>query len=164
MTRTKDSKQMRVCMFCGRQAKQIEFDCECFRGRGNRGVPLPRKAPFGVKHEKGWGEYTVAAVAGEKAAAFQRLRKFGLVREMNFPHYRLTKKEKAQELRSLFKYGPAKITDGKIEQTMHAQGFCWSYHPHAWEVRCGDTLTPMEVFLDDEKLWKALDKRAYTAA
>lgn len=43
---------------------------------------------------------------------------------------------------------------------MHAQGYFWSYHRHAWEVRCGDMLTPMEVFLDDEKLWKALGKRA----
>ena len=164
MTRTKDSKQMRVCMFCGRQAKQIEFDCECFRGPRKPWSSPPKKSAIWRKNEKGWGEYTVAAVAGEKAAAFQRLRRFGLMREMNFPHYRLTKKEKAQELRSLFKYGPAKITDGKIEQTMHAQGFCWSYHPHAWEVSSGDALTPMEVFLNDEKLMKVLDMRAYNGS
>jgi hypothetical protein len=116
------------------------------------------------KHERLWGEYAVVGIAAEKIVTFQRLRKFGLVREMNFPHYRLTKKEKAQELRSLFEYGPAKITDGEIEQTMHAQGFCWSYHPHSWEVRCGDMLTPMEVFMDDKMLMKVLDKRAYNGS
>ncbi len=152
---------MRVCMFCGRQVRKSEFDCECFRGPRKPWGPPAKKSAMWRKHEKGWGEYAVVGIAGEKMTAFQRLRKFGLMQEMNFPHYRLTKKEKAQELRSLFKYGPAKITDGEIEQTMHAQGFCWSYHPHSWEVRCGDVPTAMEVFMDDAKLMKVLDKRAY---
>ena len=152
---------MRVCGFCGRQGKKTEFDCECFRGNRKPWSPPAKKSAIWRKNLELWGEYAVVGIAGEKMTAFQRLRKFGLVREMNFPHYRLTKKEKAQELCSLFKYGPAKITDGEIEQTMHAQGFCWSYHPHSWEVRCGDMPTAMEVFMDDAKLMKVLDKRAY---
>jgi len=127
-------------------------------------MSVKKKSAVYIEQEKRWGEYAVVGIAAEKIVTFQRLRKFGLVREMNFPHYRLTKKEKAQELRSLFKYGPAKITDGEIEQTMHAQGFCWSYHPHSWEVRCGDMLTPMEVFKDDKMLMKVLDKRAYNGS
>jgi DNA methylase len=106
------------------------------------------------KHERLWGEYAVVGISGEKIATFQRLRKDG------FPHYDLSKKEKAKELRSLFHYGPASIVGGEIAQTMHALSFCWSYHPHAWDVRCGDMLTPMEVFHDDKKLWNALGKRA----
>ena len=155
MTSTKDSKQMRVCMFCGRQGKKTEFDCECFRGPRKPWSPPAKKSAMWRKHEKGWGEYAVAVIAGEKMAAFQRLRKNG------FPHYNLSELEKVNELLSLVKYGPAPIIDGEIGQSMHAQGYFWSYHPHAWEVRCGDALTPMEVFLDDEKLWNALDKRAY---
>lgn len=155
---------MRVCMFCGRQVRESEFDCEYCRGERKPWSPPAKNSAVYIEQEKHWGEYAVVGVAAEKIVTFQRLRKFGLVREMNFPHYRLTNKEKAQELRSLFKYGPAKITDGEIEQTMHAQGFCWSYHPHSWEVRCGDKLSPMEVFMDDEMLMKVLDKRAYNGS
>src|ERR1700722_3487705 len=122
------------------------------------------KSAVYIEQEKRWGEYAVVGVAAEKIVTFQRLRKFGLVREMNFPHYRLTKKEKAKELLSLARYGPAHIIGGEIAQTMHAQGFCWSYHPHSWEVRCGDLLTPMEEFLDDKMLMKVLDKRACTTS
>ena len=124
-----------------------------------------KKSAVYIEQEKHWGEYAVVGVAAEKIAAFRRLRKFSLVREMDFPHYRLTNKEQAQELRSLFRYGPAKIVDGdQVAQTMHALGFCWSYFPHAWEVRSGDALTPMQVFMDDEMLMKALDKRAYNGS
>jgi hypothetical protein len=152
---------IRVCMFCGRQVRESEFDCEYCRGERKPWSPPAKKSAVYIEQEKHWGEYAVVGVAAEINITFQRLRKFGLVREMNFPHYRLTKKEKAQELRSLFKYGPVKITDGEIEQTMHAQGFCWSYHPHSWEVRCGDMPTAMEVFMHDAKLMRVLDKRAY---
>jgi hypothetical protein len=111
------------------------------------------------KHERLWGEYVVVGIAGEKIATFQRLRKDG------FPYYKLSELKRAKELLALVKYGPAPIVAGEkgqieIAQSMHAQGYFWSYHPHAWEVRCGDALTPMEVFLDDEKLWNALGKRA----
>jgi hypothetical protein len=66
---------------------------------------------------------------------------------------------------TVVRYGPAPIVAGEggqseIAQTMHAQGFFWSYHPHSWKVRCGKMLTPMEVFLDSEKLWETLVKRA----
>lgn len=136
--------------------------------KGGKRMSVKKKSAMYIEQEKRWGEYAVVGVAAEKSVTFQRLRKFGLVREMNFPHYRLTTKEKAQELRSLFKYGPAKIVGGEngleIAQTMHALGTCWSYFPHAWEVRSGDALTPMEVFMDDEMLMKALDKRAYNGS
>lgn len=155
---------MRVCMFCGRQVRESEFDCEYCRGERKPWSPPAKKSAVYIEQEKRWGEYAVVGVAAEKIVTFQRLRKFGLVREMNFPHYRLTNKEKAQELRSLFKYGPAKFVDGVVTQTMHALGFCWSYFPHAWEVRSGDALTPMQVFMDDEMLMRALDKRAYNGS
>jgi hypothetical protein len=148
---------IRVCMFCGRTVSEGEFECAWCRGEKKPWNPPAKKSAIWRKHEKGWGEHTVVAVAGEKMAAFQRLRARG-----RFPSYDLTAKQKVKELRSLVKHGPARITaNGEIEQTMHALGFCWSYFPHAWEVRCGDMLTPMEVFNDDAMLMKVLDKRAY---
>ncbi len=107
-----------------------------------------------TKQERIWGQHAVIGITIEMLVAFDRLRRNG------FPHYDLSELEKAKELLSLCRYGPAPIIDGEIAQTMHAQGFFWSYHPHSWEVRCGDMLTPIEVFRDNEKLWEALGKRA----
>ncbi|HET8925570.1 MAG TPA: DNA methyltransferase [Candidatus Acidoferrum sp.] len=76
------------------------------------------------------------------------------------PYYKPTEKEKLEELRELLRHGPARIVDGEVTQTMHAQGFCWSYHPHSWEVRCNGKLTPMEISRDYDKLWEALEERA----
>jgi hypothetical protein len=107
-----------------------------------------------TKQERIWGKHAVIGITIDMLVAFDRLRRNG------FPHYDLSDLKKAKELLSLSRYGPAPVIDGDIAQTMHAQGFCWSYHPHSWEVRCGDMLTPMEVFRNNEKLWDALDKRA----
>jgi hypothetical protein len=112
-----------------------------------------------TKQERIWGRHAVIGITIEMLIAFDRLRRNG------FPHYDLSELEKAKELLSLSRYGPAsiidsEIADSEIAQTMHALGFCWSYHPHSWEVRCGNMLTPVEVFHDNEKLWKALGKRA----
>ncbi len=106
------------------------------------------------KQEHIWGKHAVIGITFEIAAAWLRLRRNG------FPHYKLSELKRAKELLALVKYGPALVIDGEIAQTMHAQGFFWSYHPHAWEVKCGEMLTPMEAFLEDEKLWNALGKRA----
>ncbi len=107
-----------------------------------------------TKQERIWGKHAIIGVTIEMLIAFDRLRRNG------FPHYDLSELKKAKELLSLSRYGPAPIIDGEIAQTMHAQGFCWSYHPHSWEVRCGEMLTPMEVYRDKGKLWEALEKRA----
>jgi hypothetical protein len=111
------------------------------------------------KQERIWGKHAAIGIGFEIAAAWLRLRRNG------FPYYNLSELEKAKELLALVKYGPAPIVavengQSEIAQSMHAQGYFWSYHPHAWEVRCGDAFTPMEVFLDDDKLWNALRKRA----
>ncbi len=62
------------------------------------------------------------------------LKSHSRLRKNGFPYYKLSKKEKLEELRELLRNGPAPIVDGEVTQTMDAQGFCWSYHPHSWEV------------------------------
>ncbi len=101
-----------------------------------------------------WGHHGSVQTRIEIAEALLRLRKNG------FPYYNLTKKEKLEELRELLRHGPAPIDDSVVTQTMHALGTCWSYFPHAWEVRCNGMLTPMDVFLDDDKLLEVLEERA----
>jgi hypothetical protein len=101
-----------------------------------------------------WGYHGSVQTRVEIAEALLRLRKNG------FPYYNLTKKEKLEEVRELLRHGPAPIADGVVTQTMHALGLCWSYFPHSWEVRCNGMLTPMEVFLDDDKLLEVLENSA----
>lgn len=77
-----------------------------------------------------------------------------------FPIYTLKRDEKRQELLSLLKYDRTQmIQDGVIGQSMHSMGLCWHYHPHAWSVKCGDMLTPMDVFADAELLRDAIARR-----
>lgn len=65
-----------------------------------------------------------------------------------FPIYSFTRQEKREELirflKSDFRRG---IRNGVVQQNnMLGLGLCWSYFPHSWHVRCGDRLTPMQVF------------------
>lgn len=105
------------------------------------------------KAKERWGELAADFVEGYGDGAFQHYRMRG------FPHYVLTAEEKLAEFQSLCDYGPAKIEDGVVLQTMHALGMCWSFFPHSWEVRSNDMLTPMEIFEDDVHFRRAIDKR-----
>ena len=42
---------------------------------------------------------------------------------------------------------------------MHCLRLAWTYFPHFWEVRCGGAkMSPMEIFLDDDKLKSTIRK------
>jgi hypothetical protein len=95
-----------------------------------------------------------AEVATCVEALFQHCRQSG------FPVYDLSRAERRRRLESLLAFDYRSILKGgTIRQTMHAIGLCWHYHPHMWEIRCGNMRTPMQVFLDDELLKKAIEKR-----
>lgn len=81
-----------------------------------------------------------------------------------FPHFKYSLQEQVEELDRLDRYMEKSQLeeDGIIKQTMHGMGLCWSYHPHHWDIRCGKSKTPMEVFLDDNLLDKAIKKRMKT--
>jgi hypothetical protein len=82
------------------------------------------------------------------------------VRTSGFPVYSLHYEEKHDELHKLLEYDHTRlIQDGVIQQTMHGLSLAWHFHPHAWGVRCGDMLTPLQVFGDDDLLAKALARR-----
>lgn len=82
-------------------------------------------------------------------------------RREGFPVYSLTRDEKRQELLDLLVADHATIIDarGRIKQSMYGLALAWHYHPYAWDVRCGNRMTPVELFRDDELFLKAIEKR-----
>ena len=88
-------------------------------------------------------------------------------RKYGFLDYKIRQDEKYQQIRNIIKFDVNNILlDKKIEQTMHGLRLCWTYHPHFWEVKCGNAkFSPMDVFKDDDrfkstirKCWKWCEK------
>ena len=85
---------------------------------------------------------------------------FKYYRKHGFPHYTIREDEKHDHLKKLRKFNVNTIfEDNKIIQTMHCLRLAWTYFPHFWEVRCGGAkMSPMEIFLDDDKLKSTIRK------
>ena len=85
---------------------------------------------------------------------------FRYYRKYGFPHYTIRDDEKYKHIKKLKKFNVDTIfLDNKIVQTMHCLRLAWTYFPHFWEVRCGGTkMSPMEIFLDDDKLKSTIRK------
>ena len=93
------------------------------------------------------------------ATALTKMNVDGL-RVSGFPVYSLNRDEKRQQLLMLLDYDYSQvIQEGVVGQTMHGQSLAWHYQPHHWGVRCGDMLTPIEVFGDAQLLQAALERR-----
>jgi len=86
---------------------------------------------------------------------------FNHYRLIGFPYYSLSFEEKLKDYRKTEKYLLEKnlIEDKSVKQTMHLLGVAWNYFPHAFDVKCGNKRTPIEVFNDDELFMKAIKKR-----
>lgn len=82
-------------------------------------------------------------------------------RSKGFPYYSRLSREECQKLKNDLqkKSWRGLIHEDTIKQTMHGLGAIWAYFPHAWEVQCGKSLTPMQVFNSDELFKKAILKR-----
>jgi hypothetical protein len=84
---------------------------------------------------------------------------FNYNRKVGFPHYQINEFEKHAHFKGLREFDVRGIfRDGKLDQTMHALRLAWSYFPHHWDVRCGNSLSPMEAFNDDDTLKKVIRK------
>ena len=65
---------------------------------------------------------------------------FKYYRKHGFPHYTIREDEKHDHLKKLRKFNVNTIfEDNKIIQTMHCLRLAWTYFPHFWEVRCGNS-------------------------
>ncbi|MES2392959.1 MAG: hypothetical protein V4555_15035 [Acidobacteriota bacterium] len=97
-------------------------------------------------------------LADERDACVEAL--FAHYRDNGFPVYDLTPRQRAERLASLMAFDHSTILkDGVIRQTMHGMSLCWHFHPHMWDIRCGNKRTPMEVFLDNRLFKQALARR-----
>ena len=84
---------------------------------------------------------------------------FEYYRAKGFPHYKITEHDKYNHFQTLKQFNERSIfKDDKIDQTMHSLRLAWSYFPHHWEVRCGNSVSPMEAFNDDAILRKVIKK------
>ena len=85
---------------------------------------------------------------------------FNYWRKKGFPHYQVREDEKHTHMRKLQKFDVDTIfKDNQIIQTMHCLRLAWTYFPHWVNVRCGNApRTPMETFMDDEKLRAVIKK------
>ncbi len=85
---------------------------------------------------------------------------FDYWRKKGFPHYQVREDEKHSMMRKLRKFDVNTILDeDKIVQTMHGLRMAWTYFPHWVDIRCGNApRTPMETFMDDEKLKSVIRK------
>ena len=74
-------------------------------------------------------------------------------RKTGFPYYKLTLDEQKKELETMERYlNKNEILEfNTLKQTMHGLNVAWTYFPHAMNVKCGNMLTPLEAFEDDEK-------------
>ncbi len=104
---------------------------------------------------------STAAVSTPILASGWRREDYEHYRREGFPVYILTRHEKRQELLDLLVADHSTIIDahGRIKQTMYGLALAWHYHPCAWDVRCGNRMTPVELFRDDELFLKAIEKR-----
>lgn len=82
-------------------------------------------------------------------------------RREGFPVYSLKRDEKQQELLDLLVADHVTIIDQKrkIRQTMTGLPLAWHYFPCAWQIRCGKRMTPLELFRDDARFLKAIERR-----
>lgn len=94
-------------------------------------------------------------VSGWRQEDFEHYRREG------FPVYSLNRDERQQQLLDLLVADHVTIIDQKrnIKQSMHGLALAWHYQPCAWEVRCGNRMTPLELFKDDALFLKAIEKR-----
>ena len=85
---------------------------------------------------------------------------FSYYRKKGYPHYTITKEEKHSHMKALIDFNYDSIfKEGDIIQTMHALRLCWSYFPHAWDVKCGNSkFSPTDNFNNDELFKKTISK------
>jgi len=85
---------------------------------------------------------------------------FTYYRVHGFPYYPTDMESRQKDFDKLIAYDRSKLfEDDIVKQTMHGLGLAWSYFPHAFDVKCGNKITPYEAFMDDETFKKVIRKR-----
>jgi hypothetical protein len=85
---------------------------------------------------------------------------FSYYRQIGFPYYPTDLNYRKKEFNKLKNYDrTGLINNDIIKQTMHGLALAWSYFPHAFNVKCGNKLTPYEAYLDDNIFVNVIRKR-----
>lgn len=85
---------------------------------------------------------------------------FSYYRIHGFPYYPTDKESRQKDFNKLMAYDRSTLFENDIvKQTMHGLGLAWSYFPHAFDVKCGNKLTPYEAFMDDKIFKNVIRKR-----
>ena len=82
-------------------------------------------------------------------------------KEKGFPYYSTDEKWRNERYEQLINYKRDVLVDRRtkvIGQTQHGQSLAWSFMEHAWGIKCGKMLTPMDIWNDEEALKKGLAK------
>ena len=82
-------------------------------------------------------------------------------KEKGFPYYSTDEKWRNERYEQLINYKRDVLVDRKnkiIGQTQHGQSLAWSFMEHAWGIKCGKMLTPMDIWNDEKALKKGLAK------
>lgn len=85
---------------------------------------------------------------------------FNYYRQEGFPYYPTNIETREKEFRKLMGYDRSTLFENDIiKQTMHGLGLAWSYFPHAFDIKCGNMMTPYEAFMNDEIFLNVIKKR-----
>jgi len=82
-------------------------------------------------------------------------------KEKGFPYYSTDDAWRNQRFEQLINYKRDVLVDRRtkvIGQTQHGQSLAWSFMEHAWGIKCGKMLTPMEIWDNEAYLKKGLTK------
>ena len=103
--------------------------------------------------EKIWQKFTSEEMEQYVESVFQHYRRNG------FPYFIYDVEKNRKKFQKLIKYNSNLWNEKTIKQTMHGLDIAWSYFPHAWEIECNGSITPMMVFNDDIMFRDAIKKR-----
>lgn len=85
---------------------------------------------------------------------------FDYYMQVGFPYYSTDYGDRVRDFEKMKAYDRSKMfLNDIIKQSMHGLGLAWSYFPHAFDVKCGNKMTPYEAFMDDEIFMKIIHKR-----
>ena len=85
---------------------------------------------------------------------------FDYYRETGFPYYPTDMESRQRDFNKLMAYDRSRLfEDDIVKQSMHALGLAWSYFPNSFNVRCGNKMTPLEAFEDDDIFLAVIKKR-----
>jgi len=85
---------------------------------------------------------------------------FDYYRQEGFPYYPIDMESRQKDFDKLMAYDRSMLfEDDVVKQSMHALGLAWSYFPHAFDVKCGNKMTPYRAFMDDDIFMGVIRKR-----